>query len=116
MSYTPADLSIRLLDKPCLIADYPGSSPEETILAGKYGLIWKYADDTYYVVVTTPHIYKKFCVGSLVRGEEIGLTCDYQEACRWVKRLKVSGVRTTQVKNLQIIMNCLGEVYESRSR
>lgn len=103
MSYRAADVKTRLLGKPCLVADYPGAAPGDRLVVGKYGAIWQYAPDIYFVLITSPRLYSKHFNDTLKAGDEVGVLCNEEEAKRWLQRLKVSRIRESQLTYWQAI-------------
>jgi len=103
VSYRPARLGTRLLGMPCLIDNYPDGPLEETLLAGKYGLIWAYGSGRYFVLVHNQRIASKWLSCYLALGDEQGIVVSEAIAKKWTKRLRVPRNRASQMKCLELV-------------
>ena len=88
----------QLLGRSCLVQRYPGSQERDLILVGKYGAIWQFAPDRYFVLVDSSNCPHRGVPGIQNRGDETGRVVGTPEALEWIGALKVPLRRDAQLR------------------
>lgn len=104
---TSSQYTKKILDRmPLVASSSKGSIEPDSILVGKYGMLWEYGAGKYYVMVHSPHIFTKYkhllrLADSLIRGEEVGAIVDEITALKFLGYLKVPNSRPGQKKLME---------------
>jgi len=99
-----------ILGYSCLVANYSKRfvyADRDYILPGKYGAIWNYSADKYFILITSAVIANRYLKlkgkDRMVAGEEKGVIVDKIEAKKWTKIIKVPKSAKIQLKYIERI-------------